>query len=228
MDSIAQNSLHDELLDRLRQMIISGQFIPGEKIPERSLCEQFAVSRTPLREALKVLAAEGLVQLAPNRGAVVAILSPAELEECLPITAAIEALTGELACENITDIEIEEIATLHSEMVSKYDSGDMPGFVDANQQIHERILSASRNSLLKGIYETLFFRIGWRRLILSLPREKIAKFLADHERMLLALKARNGEKLSLILRECFDHVMVSSQQPLPEQQRGAVVRESNT
>ena len=217
MESIAQNSLHDELLDRLRRMIISGHFMPGEKIPERSLCEQFAVSRTPLREALKVLAAEGLVQLAPNRGAVVVTLSQAELEECLPITAAIEALTGELACENITDIEIEEIQKLHSVMVSKYNAGDMPGFVDANQQIHETILRASRNSVLKNIYEALFFRIGWRRLILSLPQETITEVLADHEMMLSALKARDGGELSRILRDCFDHVMSGSQQFPTEQ-----------
>ena len=118
MDSISQHSLHDELLNRLRRMIIDGQFMPGDKVPERQLCDQFGVSRTPLREALKVLAAEGLVQLAPNRGAMIATLSADELEECLAISTALEALSGELACENVTDAEMEKIRTLHAEMIA--------------------------------------------------------------------------------------------------------------
>jgi DNA-binding GntR family transcriptional regulator len=135
MQSITQHSLHDELLSRLRKMIISGAFLPGEKIPERQLCDQFGVSRTPLREALKVLAAEGLVQLSPNRGAMIAALSPAEMDECLTISSAIEALTAELACANITDEEIATIKALHDTMIAHYRQGNLDGFLAANREI---------------------------------------------------------------------------------------------
>jgi DNA-binding GntR family transcriptional regulator len=200
MDSISQHSLHDELLDRLRTMIIGGQFSPGDKIPERQLCEQFGVSRTPLREALKVLAAEGLVQLAPNHGAVVVSLSLAEIEECVPISAAIEGLSGELACQQITDAEIEEIKALHTKMIAGHQSGNMSDCLQANRLLHERIVAAARNPFLASIYDTLFFRIGWPRLISQLPKEEMTKAIADHSDIMQALEDRKGQRLSELLR----------------------------
>lgn len=207
MSAISQHSLHDELLERLKRMIINGYFVPGDKIPERQLCEQFGVSRTPLREALKVLAAEGLVILAPNRGAIIADLSGEELEESLPISAAVEMLMGELACENITDAEIEEIKAQHQNIAGSYAAGDMKGFVDASQSIHEKILVASQNPLLVSIYDTLFFQLGWTRLISHLPEDAYAKLLADHEQILDALQNRDGQRLSAVLKDYFEHVL---------------------
>jgi DNA-binding GntR family transcriptional regulator len=200
MDSISQHSLHDELLGRLRKMIIGGQFLPGDKIPERQLCEQFGISRTPLREALKVLAAEGLVQLAPNHGAVVAALSLDEIEECMPISAAIEGLSGELACEQITDAEIEEIKALHTKMIAEHQAGNMGDCLQTNRQIHERLVAAARNPLLAAIYDTLFFRIGWPKLISQLSKEATARAIADHGEIIRALEARQGPLLSELLK----------------------------
>ena len=93
---IHRPSLHEELVDRLREMIVEDHFQPGEKIPEKSLCDSFGVSRTPLREALKVLASEGLVVLTPNRGSRVATVTPEELANTFPVLAALERLVGEL------------------------------------------------------------------------------------------------------------------------------------
>ncbi len=207
MDSISQHSLHDELLMRLKKMIISGQFLPGDKIPERLLCEQFGVSRTPLREALKVLAAEGLVELAPNRGAVVASLGPEEVEECLPISATIEALSGELACENITDAEIQDIKALNTRMVAEYQVGDVRAFLATNHEIHEKIVAATKNPLLADIYDTVFFRIGWARLMAELSPAKMAEMIADHMEIVKALEARQGQRLSELLRSSMEHVL---------------------
>ncbi len=206
MDSISQHSLHDELLDRLRKMIIGRKFLPGDKIPERQLCEQFGVSRTPLREALKVLAAEGLVQLAPNRGAVVVSLSPDDIEECIPISAAIEALSVELACEHITDAEIEEIKSLHARMIAAYRAGDMGGFLEANREIHEKIVAATRNPLLAAIYDTLFFRIDWPTLLSQLSDEAMSQVIADHEAIVLALEARQSQDLSELLKSHWEQM----------------------
>lgn len=200
MDAIAQQSLHDELLNRLRKMIIDGKFVPGDKIPERQLCDQFGVSRTPLREALKVLAAEGLVQLAPNRGAMVAAYSPEDLEECLPMAATIESLAGELACANITDEEIAAIKGVHAGMLAAHNAGNLDASLAMNREIHQRIVRAARNPLLAAIHDSLFFRVGRARLAPYLSKETIAKALADHHDIMEALEARQAQRLARVLR----------------------------
>src|SRR5215469_3334869 len=113
-------SLHDEFLNRLRDHIVEGNIPDGGRIPERQLCEMLGISRTPLREALKVLAAEGLIELLPNRGARVRQLSQRDLEELFDVMAGLESLAGRLACEAITDEEITAIEQLHYEMYGHY------------------------------------------------------------------------------------------------------------
>jgi DNA-binding GntR family transcriptional regulator len=98
-------SLHDEILTRLRDHIVEGNIADGGRVPERQLCEMLKISRTPLREALKVLASEGLVELLPNRGARVRPLSEQDLGELFDVMGGLEGLAGRLACENITDAE---------------------------------------------------------------------------------------------------------------------------
>ena len=197
---IARRSLHDELRDRLRDMIIDGQLEPGVKVPERELCELFGVSRTPLREALKVLANEGLVSLEPNRGATVAVLTVAELEEVFPVMGALEALSGELACQHITDGEIASISALHEEMTKHYRAGDLAGYFRCNQAIHERILDAARNPTLAQLYRGLAGRIRGARYVANMSDKRWAAAVKEHEQMLMALKERAGKKLSALLK----------------------------
>src|ERR1700682_2844114 len=120
---ILRRSLHDELAMRLRDMIVEGALKPAQKVPEAELCERFGVSRTPMREALKVMAAEGLVNLLPNRGAVVAKITQQEIDELFPIMGALEALAGELACARIDERALAEIRRLHQTMVEHYNRG---------------------------------------------------------------------------------------------------------
>ncbi|NJM34017.1 MAG: GntR family transcriptional regulator [Rhodomicrobium sp.] len=200
MDSIEQHSLHDELLARLRRMIIDGQFRPGDKVPERQLCDHFGVSRTPLREALKVLAAEGLIELAPNRGAMIAAVNAHDLEEVLPISVAIEALSGELACEHITDAEINEIKALHAEMVADFEAGRFKSYYDKNRDIHQHIVTAARNPLLANLYDTLFFRIGRSRFANDMPWDVLQQDLTYHKQIIKALEERQGERLADLLK----------------------------
>ncbi|HWX05625.1 MAG TPA: GntR family transcriptional regulator, partial [Bradyrhizobium sp.] len=102
--------LHEEVVSRIRAILLDGEITPGARIPERELCERLQISRTPLREALKVLAAEGLVQLLPNRGSRAAKLTDKDVRDLFEVCQGLEALAGELACERITDAEIDEIA----------------------------------------------------------------------------------------------------------------------
>ncbi len=201
IESIARRSLHVELVDRLHTMIVEGTLPPGGKIPEKALCERFGVSRTPMREALKVLAADGLVSLAPNRGAWVSKMTVAELEEVFPIMGALEALSGELACERITDTQIEHIRNLHKEMLTHYRAGDLTGYFRANQKIHEAILEAADNATLATQYRTLASRVRRARYLANMSDERWARAVAEHEQILQALENRQGAQLAVILRQ---------------------------
>jgi DNA-binding GntR family transcriptional regulator len=194
-------SLHGETLARLRDYIVEGHIPDGGRIPERQLCDMFGISRTPLREALKVLASEGLVDLLPNRGARVRPLSEHDLRELFDVMGGLEGLAGRLACENITDEEIAEIERLHYEMYGFYLNRDMHGYFRANQLIHQRIVEASRNATLLATYANFAGRIRRVRYSANFARkrERWGEAMREHETILDALRRRAGAELSDIL-----------------------------
>jgi DNA-binding GntR family transcriptional regulator len=196
--TIARRSLHDELVERLRDMIGTGALAAGEKIQEMALCQRFGVSRTPLREALKVLASEGIVTLQPHRGATVASLSLPELEEIFPVMGALESVAGELACQRITDEEIAEIASLHQDMVEHWRRRELQPYFQINQAIHQAILEASHNETLKTVYRGLAGRLLTARYVANMSDERWSQAVSEHEAMLVALRARNGLALAAI------------------------------
>jgi DNA-binding GntR family transcriptional regulator len=198
-EPILRRSLHDELIDRLRELMTEGTLKPGAKIPERELCTRFGVSRTPLREALKVLAADGLVILTPNRGASVRPLTMAELDDALPVMSALETLTGELAAAAVTDSEIAYIRELHETMVGHWRNGARQAYFRCNRQIHEAILAATGNATLQSHYRTLAGRMMSARYVADMPPERWRAAIEDHQAILEALAARDGKRLGAIL-----------------------------
>jgi len=200
-ESITRPSLHIELLGRLRDLIIEGVLPPGTKVPERELCERYGVSRTPMREALKVLAVDGLVWLEPNRGAWVSKITIEDLEEVFPVMGALEALSGELACEHITDDQVNAIRKLHLEMVEHYKLRDLAKYFQANQAIHEAILEAANNSELTTMYRSLAARVRRTRYLANMTDERWEKAVEEHEQILSALENRHGAELAQILRQ---------------------------
>jgi DNA-binding GntR family transcriptional regulator len=194
-------SLHGEILGRLRDYLVEGNIPDGNRIPERQLCEMLGISRTPLREALKVLASEGLVDLLPNRGARVRHLSGQELGELFDIMGGLEGLAGRLACENITDEEIAEIERLHYQMYGFYLHRDMHGYFNVNQLIHQKIVDASRNITLRETYANFAGRIRRVRYSANFARkrERWGEAMREHETILEALRRRAGTELSDIL-----------------------------
>src|SRR6202158_1191755 len=194
-------SLHDEILARLRDHIVEGNIPDGGRVPERQLCEMVGISRPPLREALKVLASEGLVDLLPNRGARVRQLSEQDLSELFDVMGGLEALAGRLACENITDNEIAEIERLHHEMYGFYLGRDMPGYFRINQLIHQKIVEASRNETLLTTYAHFAGRIRRIRYSANFARERDrwGEAMREHETILDALRRRSGSELRDIL-----------------------------
>lgn len=198
---IQRRPLHNELADRLRHMIVEGELAPGEKLAEKELCEQFGVSRTPLREAMKVLATEGLVLLTPNRGCTVAKLTLADLDEAFPIMGALEALSGELACQHITDAELDRIQELHERMVRRYEAGALRDYFKLNEQIHQMILDAARNPTLAQMQLSLSGRVRRARYMANMSPARWRKAVEEHERILEVLKARDGKRLAVLLKE---------------------------
>jgi DNA-binding GntR family transcriptional regulator len=198
-------SLHDEVLGALRDFIVEGNLADGARIPERALCERLGISRTPLREALKVLAAEGLVELLPNRGARVRELSAEDLRELFDLMGGLEALAGRLACERIGEAEFAEIERVHHEMYRHYLRRDMHGYFHCNQAIHQMIVAAAGNSMLAATYASLSGRIRRVRYSANLAkdRDRLGEAVREHEAILDALRRRDGAELSDIL---FQHL----------------------
>jgi DNA-binding GntR family transcriptional regulator len=213
---IPRRTLHDELVDRLRHMIIEGELAPGEKLSEKDICALFDVSRTPLREAMKVLAKEGLIQLIPNRGATVAKLTISDLEEAFPIMGALEAVSGELACAHITDQEISRMERLHKDMVDCFEARDMSGYFQRNELIHKLILEAANNPTLIEMQRSLSGRIRRARYMANMSDERWAQAVAEHEDILKATKERNGPLLGSLLKAHLANKLASVRASLAE------------
>ena len=197
----SKTSLHDEVLSRLRDYIVEGNLSDGARIPERELCTQFGVSRTPLREALKVLASEGMVDLLPNRGARVRALKDEDYKELFDLMGGLEALAGRLACEAISAAQYAEIEALHHEMYGFYLRRDLHEYFRCNQAIHQKIVDAAGNRALTGMYVTVAGQIKRLRYAANLDakRDRWAEAVREHEAILDALRRRAGGELSDLL-----------------------------
>jgi DNA-binding GntR family transcriptional regulator len=196
---IKPQGLHKLVVDQIQQMIIEGALAPGTRLNERLLCEKLGVSRTPLREALKILAAIGLVELLPNLGAAVVQLSARDIGETFEVISHLESMAGELACARITDPEINEIRALHFEMLACHARRDLPAYYRTNQQIHDCINRAARNEVLRQIYTTVNSRVKALRYSSNLDRERWDAAVREHSLMIEALEARDGKRLAAIL-----------------------------
>ncbi|ATH76493.1 MULTISPECIES: GntR family transcriptional regulator [Halomonadaceae] len=201
MTKILQRNLYREVADRIGELIEHGELAPGERISEKQLCERFGVSRTPLREALKVLATEGLIELLPNRGARVVRLTFKKVKDTYDLMAALEGLSGELACQHISDAEIKAVRKLHDTMLEHYHQRDLASYFIVNQQIHESILAASRNEVLQEMYSNLSQRVKRVRYSKKMTQKFWRQAVQDHENMIEALEARDSPRLGQILRD---------------------------
>jgi DNA-binding GntR family transcriptional regulator len=196
---IDRQGLASAVTVRLRDMIIEGTLAPGTRLNERVLCEQLMVSRTPLREAFKVLAGEGLIELLPNRGAQVAEMSLADIEQTFEVLGALEGLSGQLACERITEAEITEIRALHYEMQAAHARRDLATYYKINHVIHDRINASGRNAVLTTTYLQMNARIQNLRFRSNFNQDKWDAAMKEHSAMLDALDRRDGAALRAIL-----------------------------
>lgn len=196
---IERHSLHDAILTRLRDMIIEGQLEPGTRINEGQIGAQLGVSRTPLREAIKFLASEGLVELVPARGAIVKKFGAKEVLDMLEVIRTLEQYAGVRACQIATPSQIAEIRALHDDMVACYQSGDRMRYYKLNQQIHSGIVALADNAALSDVHGVLQTRLKRIRFIGHEGPTKWSGAVEEHIEMMSALEARDPERLSAIL-----------------------------
>ena len=203
--SIPRAALHEQVAQRLRQMLVENQIAPGAKLNERELAEVLQVSRTPLREAIKMLAAEGLVELLPNRGAIAVELTEADVLNTFEVMAGLEAMSGELAAQRITEAELAEIRAMHFEMMAAYTRRDLSAYYQLNARIHRAINAAAKNSVLTVTYNQLNARLQALRFRSNQDEAKWKQAMAEHGRMIDALDKRDAAAMRAVLGAHLDH-----------------------
>lgn len=210
--TVARRNLNETAAEQLREMIVHGQLAPGARLKERELTALLQVSRTPLREATRMLASEGLVELLPNRGARVASLDVVTIRHTLQVMGALEALAGELACERASDAVIAEIRATHYEMLADHARGDLDNYFRHNQAVHLMIIDAAGNPVLSQQYRSLNDQVRRVRYMANLSASRWDQAIAEHNEILAALMARDAVKLTALLADHLAHkVTVVSQ-----------------
>ncbi|MGE7473469.1 GntR family transcriptional regulator [Bosea sp. NPDC003192] len=205
---ITRRTLHEEVLERLRDMIIEGRLTPGQRINEGAVGAQLGVSRTPLREAIKTLASEGLVEIQPAKGAIVRKLSAHDLVQILEVLKTLEQLGGRMTCAQASDEAVAAIKALHDEMMELYRARNRLDYFKLNQAIHSAIVAASGNDVLVEMHGTLQARIKRLRFVGNEGPEKWAGAVAEHEEMIEALLRRDGEALAAVIGKHMDSTLI--------------------
>ena len=206
-----------EVVERLRDMIVQGELAPGVKLNERVLCERLRTSRTQVREAIKYLASEGLVELLPNRGAIVSPITAATVREMFELLGALEALAGELACVNASDADIAEIRALHYQMLAHHARGELAPYFRCNQEIHMRLVEAAGNATLANTYRALNDHVRRARYMANLSRERWDHAVDEHQNILEALTRRDRALLPALLRSHLTNKMAVVMEALAQQ-----------
>lgn len=195
------NSLHHEAAEQLRQLIFTGQLAPGSFLDEAALCEQLAVSRTPLREALKVLVAEGLLRHEPRRGCFVAEITERDVDQIFPVIALLEGRAAYEATRRAGAADVAALELLHQRLAGHAAAGRINASYEANYAIHEAFITLADNRWLAQV-------IGDLRKILRLARHqtlqlpgRLQQSLAEHLQVFEALKARDAEAAEQAMRQ---------------------------
>lgn len=185
-----RRALHEEVVDRLRDYIIEGDIEPGDRLHEIGLSQRLQVSRTPLREAIKLLATEGLVDLLPGRGARVSALSPEAVGELFEVISGLERMAAELAAERMSDLEFSHIQELHDRMAAHFATGERHEYFALNHEIHGLIVAAAHNPTLVATHTGLMAKARRSRYTALASDARWAEAMGEHEALLAALRDR--------------------------------------
>ena len=190
---------HADALVLLRRMIVEGELEFGRRIPEPALCEKLGISRTPFREAVRILSSEGLVTLVPRRGAVVATPSLDEFRGLFIAIGALEGACAPLACDHLTIADVEAIKQAHRAMVEAGARRRRRAYSTANEAIHAAIVAGARNAFLADLHASLTLRVSRARYFVDTPPEAWRRAMDEHIAILAAVEARDGPRLAALL-----------------------------
>jgi len=197
---IAPAALYEEVATRLRERIFAHEFAPGAWIDEQALAAEFGISRTPLREALKVLASEGMVTLKPRRGAYVTEVSDQDLDDIFPVLALLEARVAHEATERARPEDVRRLATLHEALERYADAGDLDRFFEANQDFHRALLELAGNRWLAQVIHDLRRVLRLTRHHSLLARGRVRESLNEHRAILAAIRSRDAQRAGELMR----------------------------
>ena len=196
---LKRTGLHERAAARMRTMIIRGELAPGSPTQETRLSTALGVSRTPLREAMKLLAAEGLVELRPNRSARIADIETDHVFELFEALSGIERLAAERAAQRATGRELQRLRLLQTRMESFHRDGRLDDYFAINGEIHGLIVRAARNLPLREAHETLLSRAERARYLALGAERRWSNSVEEHAAILAALEARDGETAGQLL-----------------------------
>lgn len=194
------NSLHDEVAAKLRERIFSGDLAPGGFVDEPALCAELSISRTPLREALKVLTAEGLVRHEPRRGCFVSQITEQDLDEIFPVIALLEGRCAYEAARNATDADLAALEQLHDRLQRSAKAKRITEYYETNYAIHEAIIVLANNRWLAQVIGDLRKIVKLARLQQLHAPGRLEQSLSEHLAVYAALKARDAEGAEAAMR----------------------------
>jgi DNA-binding GntR family transcriptional regulator len=208
-------SLHDQLVAKVREMIIDGELQAGAPLPEKMLCETFGVSRTPLREAFKILASEGLIELRPHRTPVVTPVNKDEIANSFAIMVALDGVAGAAAAERATDDDIARLDAMHAQLVALHRDAARADYFRLNQEIHVELTKLAGNPVLLNIWTTLNANIYRARATANYDAKRWTESVGEHEAFMALLRARDVQgfaaSLSAHTRKTGDAVLATLQ-----------------
>ena len=197
---LIHNSLHDEVAAQLRDRIFAGELLPGTFLDEAMLAEQLSISRTPLREALKVLTAEGLVRHEPRRGCFVNEVTEQDLDEIFPVLALLEGRCAREAALHASDVDLQELEVLHDKLSRHAKARRINDYYAANFAIHEAIITLASNRWLALVIADLRKIVKLARLQQLHAPGRLDQSLSEHLAVFAALKARDPEGAEAAMR----------------------------
>jgi DNA-binding GntR family transcriptional regulator len=199
---LAERALYEQVADRLRQRILAHTLAPGSWIDEQALAADYGISRTPLREALKVLAAEGLVTMKLRRGAYVTEVSERDLSEVFHLLALLESDAAQVAARRASGDELRELRAIHDELEASVH--DRERFFAANERFHMRLLEIADNRWRIQLVADLRKVMKLNRHQSLLRQGRIEASLQEHRRLMAALEKRDAERAQALMRAHLD------------------------
>ena len=204
MTRITPTALYQEVAERLRQRIFAHELTPGTWIDEQKLAEQYGISRTPLREALKVLAAEGLVDLKPRRGCYVTEISRQDIDDIFPLMAMLEGRCAFIAVQLAKPEDIRDLKAIHEKLELAAKESRIDAFFEANQEFHRRIQELTNNRWLLSVIQDLRKVLKLSRLHSLSLEGRLQQSLEEHRVIMAAFEAGDAEKAE---KSMHDHLL---------------------